>query len=193
MADGNTTVTVFVDDAVQGRFPRVCARTGRPSDGWLTVDENVARSSKMSTPLLAVLLLAGPIGWAAIVLFSPHTSDLLTVRVPWSADVHARIVDLRRGRRAAWAAAALAGVALVATLVSGAGGPTMLAQVVLVTLALATAGAVVAALVTEHRIGRLSVGVDLDASRRWVTLRNVHPHFAAAASADQRRRRETLR
>lgn len=167
MADGSTTVTVFVDDAVQGRFPRVCTRTGRASDGWLTVDENVERSSPMSTPVLALLLLAGPIGWVAILLFSPHTSDHLTVRVPWSADVQHRIVVLRRERRAARAAAALGGVALVATLMSGARGPTMLAQVVLATLALATAVAVVAALVIEHRIGGLSVGVDLDASRRW--------------------------
>ena len=32
------------------------------------------------------------------------------------------------------------------------------------------------------RIGRLTVRVELDASRRWVTLRSVHPRFAAAAN-----------
>ena len=32
----------------------------------------------------------------------------------------------------------------------------------------------------DQRLTKASVGVDLDASRRWVTLRRVHPDFAAA-------------
>jgi hypothetical protein len=31
------------------------------------------------------------------------------------------------------------------------------------------------------RTAGLTVGIELDASRRWVTVRSVHPRFAAAA------------
>ena len=64
--DGSTAVRVFVDDAVQGRFPRVCARTGRPSDGWLSIDAVVGRSRSMSTTAIVLLILfGGPLGWMA--------------------------------------------------------------------------------------------------------------------------------
>jgi hypothetical protein len=36
-------VTVFVDDAVIGRFPEVCAKTGEPSNGWMRVDARISR------------------------------------------------------------------------------------------------------------------------------------------------------
>jgi hypothetical protein len=43
------------------------------------------------------------------------------------------------------------------------------------------------ALVAEWRVGPASVAVDLDASRRWVTLRGVAPEFARAVRARQSR------
>jgi hypothetical protein len=33
---------------------------------------------------------------------------------------------------------------------------------------------------SNMELGRNSIGVELDASRRWVTLTHVHPRFAAA-------------
>ncbi|HZM43175.1 MAG TPA: hypothetical protein VFB94_28860 [Acidimicrobiales bacterium] len=46
---------------------------------------------------------------------------------------------------------------------------------------------VIGALVAEWRVGQASVAVDLDASRRWVTLRGVAPEFAEAVRARQSR------
>jgi hypothetical protein len=62
----------------------------------------------------------------------------------------------------------------------------MTAQVLAAAVGAATLVAVVAGLVANYRIGRQTVGVDLDASRRWVTLRNVDPAFAAALAAGRR-------
>ena len=56
------------------------------------------------------------------------------------------------------------------------------------TVLIATAAAVVVALATDWQIGRESIGVALDASRRWATLRNVHPAFRRALRAHQDRR-----
>jgi hypothetical protein len=194
MADERSSVTVFVDDAVQGHFPRVCARTGQASDGWLTINEDVARGSSLSTWVFVLLLLAGPVGWIAAIVFSgPGPSDILTVQVPWTTSVQARIVALRRRRRIAWLVAAAGAAALVASIavpsepLADAG---MTGQVLLVTLLSATAAAVISVLADNWRIGRETVKVGLDASRRWVTLGNVHPAFAAAVRRDQQQRRQ---
>jgi hypothetical protein len=57
------------------------------------------------------------------------------------------------------------------------------------TFALVPGALVVAAtvglLVAERRIHAALVGVDLDASRRWVTLSRVHPAFVAACKDAQ--------
>src|SRR4029450_2433849 len=59
-------VRVFVDDAVLGRLPDVCAKSGAPADGWLTVTETVGRSGGIATPWLLLLLILGPLGWLAL-------------------------------------------------------------------------------------------------------------------------------
>ena len=52
--------------------------------------------------------------------------------------------------------------------------------------------ALVLAIIGEHRIEATRVGIDLDASRRWLTISRVHPAFATAcaehraASVDRR-------
>ncbi len=193
MAESSTAVTVFVDDAVCGRFPRVSAATGLPSDGWLTVSSDVARSRQVWPPAFLVLLILGPIGWFVLValsLFGATGAEHLTVQVPWSVDTQDRIVALRRRRRIAWTAATLGVVGLFASIVVGArevGGTPMVTQVVAVTLAVTAVAAIVDALVTEWRLGREAVKVSIDASRRWVTLGNVHPAFVQAVRAERAR------
>lgn len=193
MAGSDTAVTVFVDDAVQGRFPPVCARTGRPGDGRLTIDSEVTGSGQLSMPLVVVLLLVGPVGWVVylVLCLSGPRPERLTVHVPWTVDSHKRILALRRRRSSAWAVAA-AGVAVCAAalVLSGgrAGGATMTTKVVVATIVVASAAAAAVALGAERRLGRESVHVELDASRRWVTLRNVHPAFRQTVHADQARR-----
>lgn len=190
--DYSTAVRVFVDDAVQGRFPRVCARTGRPSDGWLSIDAVVGRSRSMSTTAIVLLILfGGPLGWIVVLLFSPgQPTDRLRVELPWTLDTQTEVVALRQRRRLAWIASvagAAAAFALVLTTAGGAGW-TMSSRAVLVTLVVGAIGAAAVALATEWQIGRRAVGVELDASRRWVTLTNVHPNFARAVRAGQQRR-----
>ena len=190
--DGSTAVRVFVDDAVQGRFPRVCARTGRPSDGWLSIDAVVGRSRSMSTTAIVLLILfGGPLGWIVVLLFSPgQPTDRLRVELPWTVDTQAEVVALRQRRRLAWIAslAGAAGAVLLVVTTAGGAGWTMSGRVVLVTVLVGAIGAAAVALATEWQIGRRTVGVDLDASRRWVTLTNVHPSFARAVRAGQQRR-----
>ena len=193
MANGGTAVTVFVDDAVQGRFPPVCARTGRPGDGRLTIDSEAVGSRSIPLPLVVVLLLVGPVGWAVyfVLSFLSAPGERLTVRLPWTADSQERIVALRRRKNGAWAAAAAgaAACAVAVLLVAGSsGGTTMTTRVVIGSVVLASAVAAGVALVAEWRLGRESVRVELDASRRWVTLGNVHPAFRQAVRADQARR-----
>jgi hypothetical protein len=192
MADDGTAVTVFVDDAVQGRFPPVCARTGRPGDGRLTIDSEAVGSRSIPLPLAVVLLLVGPMGWAVyfVLSFLSAPGERLTVSLPWTADSQERIVALRRRKNGAWAAAAAGAAActVAVILVAGSGGTTMTARVVIGAIALASAVAAGVALVTESRLGRERVRVELDASRRWVTLVNVHPAFRQAVRADQARR-----
>jgi hypothetical protein len=193
MANGGTAVTVFVDDAVQGRFPPVCARTGRPGDGRLTIDSEAVGSRSIPLPLVVVLLLVGPVGWAVyfVLSFLSAPGERLTVRLPWTADSQERIVALRRRKNGAWAAAAAgaAACAVAVVLVAGSsGGTTLTARVVIGAIVLASAVAAGVALVAEARLGRERVRVELDASRRWVTLVNVHPAFRQAVRADQARR-----
>ncbi|HEX6420483.1 MAG TPA: hypothetical protein VFZ77_18425 [Acidimicrobiales bacterium] len=189
------TVTVFVDDAVLGRFPQVCAATGRPSDGWLTVRHEIARSGRVSTPILLLLLVIGPVGWAVLLflaLATPDRSEELTVQVPWTGDTQQEVERLRGHRTTAWvlaAAGAVASLVLVAD-AAGVAAPTMAIRVVQVALLVAIAVAVIAALDARWRLGRLAVAVDLDASRRWVTLSNVHPAFVEAVRRDQAARRQ---
>ena len=75
--------------------------------------------------------------------------------------------------------ATAAGLLLLAS-----GATSMLNQFAL----LIAGGVAVVSLVTmvmgSFRFERASVGVSLDASRRWVTLSNVHPAFVAACEAN---------
>lgn len=70
-----------------------------------------------------------------------------------------------------WFAAAPAGSGLTSS------------NVVAIAAVMALAIGVVVLLVADHRARHGTVGVDLDASRRWVTLIGVHPDFVAACQA----------
>ena len=48
-------------------------------------------------------------------------------------------------------------------------------------------GGVLSVIVGEARLRTAGVRVDLDASRRWVTLSPVHPSFVAACQAHEQR------
>jgi hypothetical protein len=188
-------VRVFVDDAVLGRLPDVCAKSGAPADGWLTVTETVGRSGGIATPWLLLLLILGPLGWLALLVIalagSRLRSEQLTVQVPWTEVADAR---LRAARRTLHLLVGLTALAVTGLFVVGLntagideapGGAPALA----VTLLAAAAAGVIGAGIASWRVGQVTVGVDLDASRRWVTLIGVHPRFVAEVRARQQQDR----
>ena len=164
-------VSVFVDDAILGRLPMVCAKTGEPADLVIRMQRPVGMSWA-----IWLLVFLGPMGLVALVLlslFGPGP-EYLTVQVPRTSASFEREQTLQRSR---WAAFFLA----FGFLVPGALGVGMFPAMWL----LLAAAALVAAGVLQAEVNRESVGVRLDASRRWVTLSGVHPHFAAAVTRDE--------
>jgi len=116
MAGEHRTVRVFVDDAVHGRFPPVCAVTGNPSDGWMTIRATVGGSGMSGFAWL--LLLLGPPGWGVLFLLSLFVApgERLTVELPWTEVVHDEVEARRRRRTTAWGVAAAGGAGAVAAL-----------------------------------------------------------------------------
>jgi hypothetical protein len=186
-------VRVFVDDAVCGRFPPVCAKTGRPSDGRLAVSHDIRAASSVSTAWMLLLLLLPPFGWLILLVLAianPRQSEWLSVELPWSTEAMDRLRAARARRRNLWIGAVASLLGGFVTLVAmGRAGPGELPAYRLGALALLATlvACVIGALVAEWRVGQASVAVDLDASRRWVTLRGVAPGFAQAVRARQSR------
>jgi hypothetical protein len=162
------SVEVFVDDAVRGRFPSVCAKTGEPAVG---VQRIVSHFGGLGLAWLLVLL--GPFGWLLLLLIAlSHRREVLTVRIPMSRAACDAERDLIRARLLAWLVAAGAFFSGYARLLA-------VAVPVPIWMGLAVAAACVA--VVLHVVLQFrQVGVRLDASRRWVTLSGVHPDFVTA-------------
>ena len=162
-----SSVTVFVDDAVQGHLPYVCTKTGEPADGLQRVEQGQGPG-----PGVFLLIFLGPIGWIVLIALSGRTS-FLTVRLPMS---HSALSVDRRLRR----------VRMIAALVAlGAGVSAVLVRaerMLMPPLAIAACVAAVVAVIYTIRVSLNTVGIELDASGRWVTLRRVHPNFARAVA-----------
>ena len=174
-------VAVFVDDAVLGRLAQVCTKRGTPTCSRLRVVEEVGRTNRLG--ILWLLVLAGPLGWVVLlVLSSRDVGERLTVELPFSDAAYAELVAARSLRNRALACGLAVTVALLLLT-----GWAQLGSAGLVLAALAGLATVAGTVLAEWRIGRGSVGVSLDASRRWVTLDGVHPDFAAACRERQLR------
>ncbi|MDQ2827148.1 MAG: hypothetical protein M3Y04_09355 [Actinomycetota bacterium] len=162
-------VSVFVDEAVQGRLPMVCVRTGQPTDMLVRTTRAVGGGMNGAAWLL---LLLGPPGWGILFLLAMLGSgrEQLTIRIPRS---RADFDSERQLRGLLWGAVGAAAVAFLCALVFAARGMPL--------LWLALGGfSMVAAVVLGGMIFRNDIGVSLDASRRWVTLTGVHPDFVRA-------------
>jgi hypothetical protein len=169
-------VTVFVDDAVMGTLPSVCAKEGVATDDRLTVRTDVGLGAGLGVAWL--LILAGPLGWLAlfIIAFTHRPSDLLTVKLPLCGYAYQRYRVARR-MRSIWLIAAFVAAVLVPAIYMTHRPASTVATLVLGLFALA---AFVVGLREWRRTRVAAVRVDLDASRRWVTLSGVHPDFAQA-------------
>lgn len=181
-------VTVFVDDAVRGTLPGICAKDGTPTADLLTVRDELGDRAGLGVAWL--LLLLGPLGWLGLLIISLARSgrgEVLTVQVPMSDHAYDQLRAARRLRRGAVAVAVAGGLVGLWILTSTdrtAGDALQWRTLGLLALA-AVVGAILTLFVADHRLTHASVQVDLDASRRWVTLSRVHPAFVAACQAHE--------
>ena len=169
------TVRVFVNDAIRGELPLVCAKTGEPSDIMIRIRQGVGAGLPTLVWLLLLLGPLGLIGVAVLAMLLPGP-EYLTVRIPETDESFEQERQLERWRLAALGAGVfvpLIGVLLVRTL------PALWLA--------AGAGFLLAAAALHVTHWRQSIGVSIDVTRRWVTLTNVHPNFVEAVN-----RRETF-
>ncbi len=177
---------VFVDDAVRGTLPGICVKDGVPTSDGLTLRTELGDRAGMGVAWL--LLFAGPFGWLALLLIASSRGgrrEVLTVQVPMSEPAYQRRRAAQRMQNV-WLATAVGGaIGVLVALASFGGQPLGRA------LALLAAGAVVAGVIglitNERRARDERIVVDLDASRRWVSLGGVHPEFVAACLAQEQR------
>ena len=174
-------VTVFVDDAVLGRLPDVCAKDGTYTDDRLTLRQELGGSGGLG--ILWLLILVGPVGWLALVIISfvRGSGGMLTVTLPFSEGAYERLVRSRRQRWPWGITTVVLGFATVVYLLNTIGDYQSFLRTIL---------GVVAGLIfficlfgwmkSVARFRKATVDMDLDASRRWVTLSRVHPDFVAA-------------
>lgn len=180
-------VLVFVDDAVRGTLPPVCVKDGVPTGDSLIVKQDLGSRSGLGIAWL--LLLAGPLGWLGLLVIAAlrgSRGEVLTVQVPLSEAAYERVLAARGLRRRGLGLGVLGGLVMILML-RGLGSPGTLA--VFGVGAAVTLMAVGMLLIAEHRLGTERVGVDLDGSRRWVTLSGVHLEFARACRAAEQRQR----
>jgi hypothetical protein len=160
------SVEVFVDDAVRGLLPHVCAKTGARADGKLRVEQ--ARGGMGAGWLLVFL---GPLGWLVLVVLAVTTRrESLTLRLPYSAEAVDRELRLVHARFAAISAAAVFAI----------GGVVVDVSPLRELFAVAAIATLVVAAIAHVCLAWVRVTIRLDASRRWVTLSGVHPAFAIA-------------
>src|ERR1700722_3877091 len=95
-----TTATVFVDDAVLGRLPSVCAKPGVETADHLVMTVPVGGGDGFG--LAWLLVLAGPIGWLGLFIYGvARRVETLTVRLPYCDQAYAERSTARRKRRIA--------------------------------------------------------------------------------------------
>jgi hypothetical protein len=168
-----TAVNVFVDDAILGNLPLVCAKTGEPADFLVWVRQAVGGGIPGWVWLLFLFGPLGVVGLLVAALLSPAT-EYLTVRIPESEGSFQREKRLQRWRWAALGAGVF--VPLYVAL-----RPGMFPQLWL----LLPVAAFLAAGGFTWVLWRQSISVSIDVSRRWVTVANVHPAFAQAVQLQQ--------
>ena len=179
-------VLVFVDDAVRGTLPGICAKDGVPTSDGLTLRTELGDRAGMGVAWL--LLFAGPLGWLALLLISASRGgrrEVLSVQVPMSEPAYQRRRAAQRLQNLWLAGAVVGAVVVLASLASSGGSPLGRALAFLAIGVVAVS--VVGLIANEARLRRERIVIDLDASRRWVTLGGVHPDFVAACQAQEQR------
>lgn len=180
------TVTVFVDDAVRGTLPGVCVKDGVPTRDSMTVQDVMGDRAGLGVAWL--LLLLGPLGWIGLLVMLVSRGargEVLTICVPMSEGAYQRLRAARRVRAVAVTVVIAGSIAALWFAGTPTGGGLSSAKVLAIASVTAAVVGLVVLLVADHRARHGTVGVDLDASRRWVTLSGVHPAFVAACEAHE--------
>jgi hypothetical protein len=171
--------TVFVDDAVLGRLPSVCVK-----DGTYTADRMTLRElpkGARGTGVLWLLIFVGPVGWLVLLALTSmrQSGGVLTVTLPFSEGAYGRLVRSRRERWPWGIMTVVVGMTTFVYLASSGneGSLRVLLGVVGVIVAVIT---LIGWMASVNRFRTAAVGLQLDASRRWVTLSGVHSDFASA-------------
>jgi hypothetical protein len=174
-------VTVFVDDVAAGRLPPLCVKEGVPTEDRLTVHDGAGQSG---LGFAWLLLLLGPVGWVCLVIIalSRPSPPSVTGRLPFSEFAYRRLVVAQRMERIWIGAAVVTGVLAFVVLLLSTGTPATAA--IVIALWAAAMGCLVKAGLESRRARRNLVRLELDGSRRWVTIYGVHPDFANAVTAE---------
>ena len=176
-------VTVFVDEAVQGRLPWVCVKDGVPAEGLFRIEQEVGGGARLGVAWL--LAFFGPVGWLVLFLLAVSRSgrgEVLAVRLPYSEAAVDRYARATVQLRWCVGTAVAGGALLVVSIFSRGGRPGIgyLPQVGIWAALFVIVAAFVVAFIVELGRQRQAVDIRLDASRRWVTLSRVHPLFVAS-------------
>jgi hypothetical protein len=167
--------TVFVDDAVLGHLPPVCAKTG--VDTWDHLVMTVPVGGSEGLGIAWLLLLAGPIGWLGLFIYAfARRVETLTVKLPYCDAAYNELTRTRRTRRNI-------GIAVIVLLIMAvlvAIAKTYTARAGAVALAVVAVGLLLTFIAETLRVRRAAVQVDLDGSRRWVTLSRISDGLAEA-------------
>jgi hypothetical protein len=170
---GVAEVTVFIDDAVLGNFPPLCIKEGIPTSDRLTWREPV-------NPLGSawLLLFLGPVGWLCLLLIAGRSGHV-TAKLPFCEFAYRRLQVARR-MQTIWVT-----FAVIAWLL-GLGAVAIHSRASIAAaaaLGLGALAATVKAVIETRRLRYLIVRLDLDGSRRWVTISGVHPTFVQEVAA----------
>jgi hypothetical protein len=178
-------VTAFVDDVVLGRLPSLCVKEGVPTEDRLNLRSAVGGSG---LGFAWLLILLGPLGWIILgfVALAHPSGGYLTARLPFSQFAYRRLVVARRMLRVWLGAAAVAGVLALLSLGLQRSGSAAAAVV----LGAAALAALFKAGVESRRLRYAQVQIEMDASRRWITIYGAHPDFVSAVAAMQADRSE---
>jgi asparagine N-glycosylation enzyme membrane subunit Stt3 len=162
-------VTVFIDDAVLGSFPSLCVKEGIPTSDRLEWRESVG-----SFGTAGRFLLFGPIGWLL-----GARRQYVTAKLPFCEFAYRRLRVAQR-MLTIWITFAVIAALLSLAALAVHSRPSL---VVAATLGLGALGATVKAVIEKWRLHYLTVRLELDGSRRWLTISGVHPAFVQAVAA----------